>query len=67
MNSHHHPGYKDGAYFKSQLNASANFSSITNVWGKMQKEELLEIRTKLQNMRKSRFAPIKSGLETYFE
>ena len=65
--NYHHPAYKDGTYYKFTQNSKADWSSITNSWGIVQKRELAEIKQKLQRMKKCNFAKIKSGFETYLE
>ena len=60
-----HPAYRDGIYYKYTVAPSASWSSILNSWGVVQKNELTEIKTKLNNMRNCNFARIKSGLEDY--
>lgn len=67
INQHHNPAYKDGFYFKSQVQPKANFSNITNVWGTLKREELLLNKNRLQNMKLSSIAKIKNGLASYIQ
>lgn len=67
INEHHHPAFKDGLYYKNEVHPKAKWHSITNAWGKVQKQEIEKIKQQMKDLRTCNFARIKSGLESYFE